>query len=417
MVQLKRIAGACLLTIVLLPTVATHAATYYVAVSGSNSNPGTETKPWRTVAYAVTTMAAGDTTYVRGGTYDEGLIRFKVSGTPSAPIKLLNYPGESPTISCISAAQFHRIILEHGSDSRTPIGWITIEGLEIRNCSEAIKLNAAHDVTIRSNWIHDNGHGMLGNGTRILVDRNRINHNGQFAKCAAEAANGDINSTCTKDHGLYAHGTAWTITNNLFYDNLAFGIQMNGTKIYNPSKHPGPEYVLSHNWVVANNTLAYQRYAGGMVIWGASCHNARIENNIFYENAQTRPSHVNQGIHFTSMTCTGVVIRNNLVYASEPGGTGFLGSGANEWVHYTQSGNIVNASPPALANAPATIPDSPSFSLTGRSPAIDAGVTNTAVKIAFDGTPRPQGRAFDIGAYEFRDNEQGPAAPKALQAR
>ena len=416
MVHLKRITGACLLTAVLLPTIATHAATYYVAVSGSNSNPGTETKPWRTVAYAVTSMIAGDTTYIRGGTYDEGLIRFKVSGTPSAPIQLLNYPGESPTIRCMSAAQFHRIILEHSS-SRTPIGWITIEGLEIQNCSEAIKLNAAHDVMIRGNWIHDNGHGMHGNGTRILFDRNRVNHNGQFAKCAAEEANGDINSTCTKDHGIYVNGTAWTITNNLIYDNLAFGIQMNGVKMYDPSKHPGPEYILSHNWVVANNTFAYQRYAGGMVIWGASCHNARIENNIFFENAQTRPSRVAQGIHFTSMTCTEVSIRNNLAYASEPGGTVFLGSGANEWVHYTQSGNIVNTSPPEFSNAPATIPDSPNFSLTDRSPAIDAALTNTAVRIAFEGTPRPQGRALDIGAYEFRDNGQGPEAPKALQAR
>ena len=42
------------------------------------------------------------------------------------------------------------------------------------------------------------------------------------------------------------------------------------------------------------------------------------------------------------------------------------------------------------------------FHLTAGSPAVDAGV-NTAglgVTVDLDGTPRPQGAAYDIGAYE-----------------
>jgi len=61
----------------------------------------------------------------------------------------------------------------------------------------------------------------------------------------------------------------------------------------------------------------------------------------------------------------------------------------------------VNVSPPAFVNAGATMPDSPNFALTARSPAIDAGLPLTATRTAFDGTPRPQGRAYDIGAYEY----------------
>lgn len=413
MIQLKSVICICAIATALWPSGGTYAENYYVSLTGSDSNPGTSTKPWRTVAYAVASMVAGDTTYVRGGIYKEGIIKFGKSGTQSAPIKLLNAPGESPIVDCIDASKFHRFILERGPRGLTPIGWITIEGFEIRNCHEGIKLHTAHDVTIRRNWIHDNGHGLLGNGTRILIDSNRINHNGQFEDCALNP------SECNKDHGIYANGTAIVITNNLIYDNLAFGIQMNGTARYDRSKHAGPEYILSRDWVVANNTFAYQNHAGGMVIWGSSCDNARIENNIFYENAQTKPSRVAQGIHFTSMTCTGITIRNNLAYASGSGGTIFLGSGANEWVHYTQSGNMVNLIDPRFVDAPSIPPPSPNFALTERSPAIDAGLTNAMAKIAFGGVSRPQGRAYDIGAYEYSagSDTKGPEAPISLQVR
>jgi hypothetical protein len=410
MLQLNRAISACILVSALLSTLAAHAATYSVATTGSDSNPGTEKQPWRTLAKAVNAMVAGDTTYVRGGTYKEGLIRFRTSGSQSAPIKLLNYPDESPVIECIDPTKFHRMILQHASSSHTPIGWITIEGFEIRNCWDGIKMHSGHDIAIRRNWIHHNlNQGILGNGTRILVDRNIINHNGPFI----------TKPTSSLSHGMYGNGTAWTITNNLIYDNLGFGIQQNGStsSVYDQAKHPGPEFVVSANWIVANNTIAYQQNAAGMVVWGSTCNDVRIENNIFYENAQTRPSTSTQGIHFTSTSCTGVQIRNNLFYASRSGGLNAFGTAAAEGVHYTQSGNIIDVSAPAFVNAPATLPLSPSFSLTARSPAIDAGRSLDITKIAIDGTPRPQGRAYDIGAYEYTSDTdaQSPSAPTALQ--
>src|SRR6187549_386423 len=98
MLRLKRTLCACILVCGLVPTVAAPAATYYVATTGNNSNPGTSSQPWRTIAYAVPKMVAGDTTYVKGGTYSEGLIQFLKSGTQSAPIKLLNASGQFPII-------------------------------------------------------------------------------------------------------------------------------------------------------------------------------------------------------------------------------------------------------------------------------------------------------------------------------
>lgn len=407
MVRLKHAIGACVLANTLFQAIPSHTATYYVDTTGSNSNPGTATKPWLSVAHAVDIMVAGDTTYVKGGLYNEGIIRFKRSGTQSAPIKLLNYPDEVPIIHCLDPKQFHRIILEHSGGINKPMGWITIEGFEIRNCYDGIKFHSAHDFTVRRNWLHSNGPALLGNGTRVLIDRNILSNNGNEVRYS---------------HGLYMAGTRFTITNNLIYDNGSYGIQLNGSpsSYYDPTKSAGPEFSLSADWVIANNTLAYNRNRAGMVVWGSTCKNLRIENNIFYENGVNLATDSVQGIDFVSTSCTGIQIRNNLAFASGAGATRFLGRGAIEGVHYMQSGNIVNVEDPRFVNAPATLPASPKFSLTERSPAIDKGLPLAEIPTSFDGmTTRPQGRGHDIGAYEYsadRDS-QAPKQVQNVQAR
>lgn len=416
MIGPKRTIGACLLASALLPAVPAHTATYYVATTGSNSNPGTEDKPFLTIAYAVNTMIAGDTTYVRGGTYNESGVRFRRSGTSAAPIRLLNYPGESPVLSCTAQnLEANSFLFYNAAGWRVAIGWITLEGFEVTNCNDGIKAFNLHDSTFRRNWIHHNrNQGFLGNnGTRVVFDRNIVNHNGDFVGC----------TSCNKQHGFYANGTAWTVTNNLIYGNLGYGIQLNASSssIYNPASHAGPEFAASRDWIIANNTIAYNHYRGGLVIWGSTSHNARIENNIFYENAVTQSTSTANGIDFVSVTnATGIQIRNNLFYASGSGGTqAWSATGATAGVNYTQSGNIINVGAPRFVSAGATLPPSPNFALTSTSPAIDAGRSLDITKIAIDGTTRPQGRAYDIGAYEYTPDAdaQSPSAPRALQVR
>ncbi len=384
-----------------------YGATYYVATNGNDANSGTIALPWRTVAFAVATMNPGDTTYVRGGLYNEALIWFKKSGTQAAPIKLLNYSGEAPIIHFIDPSQIQRIFIQHANGELVPIGWITIQGFEIRNGYNGIKFHSLHDSTISRNWIHDNNlaSGIYGNGTRVLIDRNILNHNA-FQPIGGNPPGG---------HGIYMNGSDNVFTNNLFYDNLTFGLQQNGTYTYDPATHPGPEFIISQNWVVANNVFAYQNGAPGMVVWGSGCDNTRIENNIFYENNVT--GSLTNGVSFTSISgTTGVQIRNNLFYATGSGGTAAFGSGATEGVEYTQSGNIVNTLNPQFVNGGNNaLPVSPDFHLTSGSPAIDSGLTVTEVAFDFDGTVRPQGTAYDIGADEFAAAGV-PAAPSSLTA-
>jgi len=72
---------------------------FYVASNGDDANPGTIEAPWRTVAKGLSSLAAGDTLYVRGGTYVE---RIKdpplASGTSSAPVLVQAYEEERPVI-------------------------------------------------------------------------------------------------------------------------------------------------------------------------------------------------------------------------------------------------------------------------------------------------------------------------------
>lgn len=91
---------------------------------------------------------------------------------------------------------------------------------------------------------------------------------------------------------------------------------------------------------------------------------------------------------------------------------------AIEGVNFVQSGNIINTSAPDFVNAPAALPASPNFKLTLQSPAIDKGLSTSPTKVDFDGTPRPLGLSYDIGAYEysFGQDTRVPAAP-ILQVR
>jgi len=44
---------------------------YYVSTKGSDSNPGTFDKPWKTIGKANSMLQPGDIVYIRVGTYEE----------------------------------------------------------------------------------------------------------------------------------------------------------------------------------------------------------------------------------------------------------------------------------------------------------------------------------------------------------
>lgn len=397
------LAAAFLLT---LFAASAHAATYYVSVNGgSDSNPGTEAAPWKTIKYAAAKMNAGDTTYVRGGTYNQDdLIWFRKSGTQSAPIKLLNAPGETPKIHFTDPGR-GMILIAAGSGAGYlgPIGWIHVEGFEITNGVVGFRISNAHDLVLRRNWIHHaHSQGILGNGRSVLVDRNVINRIGDFEGCAAgklhAPGRGGVGTVCNKDHAIYGTGPNWTVTNNLIYDILACGVHVAGYPVlYHGTKRMALDesFAGAANWLIANNTIAYNENCAGVILWQAGTVHNRIINNILYENGQKRSS--TNGVAFTN-SGGGHIIQNNLCYATAPGATACIGSsGAGK---YTASGNIVNTVNPNFEGAGAALSGVPNFKLKAGSPAIDKGLSLPQVTWDHAGGKRPFGAAFDIGAYE-----------------
>jgi MYXO-CTERM domain-containing protein len=78
------------------------AAEYYVGPTGSDSNPGTQAAPFATLQKANNSAAAGDTIWMRAGTYySTTQIVLSKSGTSDTNrTKIWAYPGEVPLLDC-----------------------------------------------------------------------------------------------------------------------------------------------------------------------------------------------------------------------------------------------------------------------------------------------------------------------------
>ncbi|MEJ7696252.1 MAG: right-handed parallel beta-helix repeat-containing protein [Candidatus Limnocylindrales bacterium] len=188
------------------------AGAYHITTSGSDSNPGTATQPWRTLQKAANTLGPGTTVYIHPGTYD-GLYMNR-SGGAGRPIVFAALPGASrPVISgarvdIIKLSNAHDLVFDglivqgatggggSGAGIRTENGSsrIVIQNSLIQNNrSYGININNSTEITVSANEIAYNEEGVnVGRaGAGVLIEGNRIHHQDKLVVNTANISSDD----------------------------------------------------------------------------------------------------------------------------------------------------------------------------------------------------------------------------------
>jgi hypothetical protein len=328
-------------------------SSFYVSTTGDDSNPGTETAPWRTIQHATDVVRAGGTVNVRGGVYEE-LVTIKASGNATDGfITFRSYPGET---AVLDARQFtpsgRQGVLTIHTQS-----YVRIEGFEIRNFHTAehrlapLGINiiggGSHIELLKNNVHHientfpgrdhpgsgGNGFGIAVYGTdaktpisELVIDGNEVHHL-QTGSSESLVVNGNV--------------TNFRITQNVVHDNNNIGIDVIGFErtAPDPAVDQARDGVVSGNLVYnitsrGNPAYGNDENSDGIYVDGGT--RVLIEQNVMHD--------VDFGIELASehkdRATSYITARNNLIYHSHTAGVS-IGGYAPERGH-TEHCTVVN---------------------------------------------------------------------------
>ena len=308
-------------------TLAQSGSTFYVAKSGSDSNPGSFTAPWLTIQHAADTIKAGAHVYVESGIYHEA-VNFPNSGTATNPITFSSYPGETAIIDGTGVACCTSNPPSSGNETEGLITivngrYITISGFEIRNFTTSSDVptpagiwitGSGTGVQILNNAVHNittgvektgNAFGIAAYGTsstpitQLTISGNRV----------YDLKTGQSESLNVDGNVIY-----FTISNNLVHDNDNIGIDAIGFEGVGPAGSDRARYgEISGNTVYnisgRHNAGEGDSYdADGLYCDG--CEYVVFERNTIYAcdlNMEAASEHKGHDASY-------VTIRNNVFY-------------------------------------------------------------------------------------------------------
>jgi hypothetical protein len=275
-------------TIAPTPTVTpTPAPGYYVALSGNDANAGTINSPWRTIQKAANSVKAGDTVYIRGGTYKE-FVSFKTSGTSTSYITFRSYPGEEVTIDGTGFALYANrdALIDMNAKS-----YIVIDGLRVINADYfgigcmAGETNNGHDIIVKNCYTYNTGSCGIGFfwGANITISNNVVEYSNIRSTQEAISLHGIQGFTINGNEvfnglmeGIDCKGGSSNgkIFDNYVHDLLAGEWDMNGIYLDAYDRH-------ETNIEVYNNTI--ERCGNGIIVGaeaGGHAENINIHDNI-----------------------------------------------------------------------------------------------------------------------------------------
>lgn len=277
--------------------------TYYVATTGSDTNNGTSlTTPYKTISKAISSASAGDTVYVRAGTYPS----FSVtkSGSAGNYLTISGYGSERPTITGGS----QQIVL-------TSVSYVRITGFDVKGATASwgggIYTDRSNYTIIENNIVHDNTGS---NTSGILVSAgsyNKILNN--------EVYNNYLNGIQIISHsGTQSVGNE--ISNNRVYNNTLSGGNSDGIKL---------EGLNTKNNLISNN-LTYGNADDGVDTWNSS--NNQVVGNISHSH---RGGGDGNGFKLGGLGATTGYnkVLQNISYNNKSDGFDSNGSGGNQYYH------------------------------------------------------------------------------------
>ncbi len=426
----------------IIPFVIT-ANTYYVATYGNDANPGTETQPWASIQKAAGTLIAGDSVFIKSGTYPERVI-LQHSGAANNYIVFSNYQNDTVIIDGsgiswggswnglfdISDKSYIQVIGLQLNNTEYAGFWIeNSEHIIIRDCktyntfsSGAGVWNSAH-IAIRNNEVElacNDGEQeciTVANSHHCEIYGNTVHHNGQGTnggegidiKQGSHDVNVYKNVVNHLNNRLGIYADAWDLhTCNInISQNIIHHCSESGIAV--ASEAGG----LIENVNIYNNIIYLNKYGGiELGAWSdigfpgvKPIANIKIINNTCYKNG-AYDNGWGYGIVIDNPDANNVIVRNNIcsensaqIAIQQIGGGGivdhnlFYGNNSASGTLYGLDSIIAN---PLFVDA-----NGYNFHLQNNSPAVDTGSPNDAPEVDFDNNSRPYGNAYDLGAYEL----------------
>jgi parallel beta-helix repeat protein len=315
------------------PTAPTNAApiTAYVANNGSDQNAGTMSAPWQTLRYAVGRLRAGDTLYLRDGTYTgaantiDSELGVVPSGTSwSNPVTIAGYPGEVAIIRPPRSGNGHGIRL-----SRSAPQYVIVKDLMIDMGEQSASDgdSSPYGVYLSSGANHNRFINLeIKNAVNFGVVFSPNNGNSPFNEminCFIHD-NGMRGGSAGNGHGLYISTSDNLFDGNEIYNNQGYGLHLydnagplnvarniiRNNKIHDNGLHGGTAYGIVVSYGDGNqvygNTI--KNNPGGVLIYSGSS-GALVQDNVISQN---RPL---QGIEI--QYATGTIVRDNSVFDNE----------------------------------------------------------------------------------------------------
>ena len=390
------------------------AATYYVATGGSGT-ACSQASPCGTILTGLGKLSPGDTLYLRGGSYSEGIhpANGRVpSGTSWAnPIIIASAPGETATI-------LEGVTLQDNIDGSFP-SYLIFDNLILRSTQRNafyVGLNAHHIRVSNSDLQSTKTNNISITYTTVGVEVINCNIHNAPVEYVPEWG------LSTGTYGLYLNGNYMLVENNKIHDNTGAAVHLYG------GTGAASNNIIRNNFIWGNCYSDGTRNQNNNALIIASGGNNQIYNNVVFSNncgagvAAVSTAYLQPGMgnnHFYNNTIYGnsgvgleintsapdTQVINNIVYGN------WTNNPSQQIVDYGASGTINQynlTTNPLFVDVNNVLGGG--LKVQANSDARNRGTTLSEVATDIEAAVRGQGGAYDIGAYEYNEGGTPPTA-------